>query len=118
MLAVALLLATGTQTLDAMVKAATTCPPARPNEITVCGNRERERSRYLSPLPPEPEVGDPLARSVARERYDLLDHDGSGAGSCSAAGANGMFGCGFKKHKAWATQRAGARDPRGPLYDK
>lgn len=120
MLAALLLAGAALSPLDAAIHASIACPPPKAGEITVCGRRDEpgERSRYLSPIPPEYEVGDPRARSVARERYDLLDYDGGGAGSCSAVGANGMFGCGFKQHKAWATQRAGARDSRGPLYDK
>ncbi len=120
MLAALLLAAAALSPLDATIHASVApCPPPRAGEIVVCGRHDNgERSRYRSPSAPEYDVGEPLARSVARERYDLLDHDGGGAGICSAAGANGMFGCGFKKHKAWATQRAGARDPRGPLYDK
>ncbi len=78
MIAVALLLAaaTGTATLDAMVKAATSCPAPAAGEIAVCGRRgEDERSRYLSPLPPEYEPGDPRARSVSAERNALFDYD-------------------------------------------
>ncbi len=122
MIAVAfLMMATVTNPLDAAIKAAISpCPPAVNGEITVCARRAEpgERSQFLSPITPEYEVGDPRARSVARERYDLLDHDAGGANTCSTVGPGGMFGCRFKGHKAWATQRAGARDSRGPLYDK
>ena len=120
MLAALLLVAAALSPLDAAIHASVAlCPPPRSDEIVVCGRHDDgERSRYRSPIAPLYDVGDPRARGVARERYELLDYDGGGAGSCSATGANGMFGCGFKKHKAWATQRAGARDSRGPLYDK
>ena len=121
MLAVALLVAaTGTEALDAMVKAAIVCPPPVRGEITVCGRRDApgERSRYRSPVPSEYEVGDPRARSVAHERYDLLDFGDMGGKICSTVGPGGAFGCRYEKHMAWAAQKAGARDPRGPLYDK
>ncbi len=102
-----------------MVHAAFACAVLVKSEITVCGRSDAgERSRYMSPLPQDYAAGDPRARSVARERYDLLDYNGGGAVSCSTAGAGGMFGCGYKKHMAGASQRAGAHDPRGPLYDK
>lgn len=119
MLAAALLAAVALSPLDAAVKASVApCPSA--GEITVCGRRSdpAERSRYLSPLPLDFEVGDPRARSMARERYDLLDYDAGGANTCSTVGPGGAFGCKFKKHKAAVAQRSGARDPRGPLYDR
>ena len=121
MLAVALLLAaaTGTARLDAMVKAATACPPGTGGEITVCGRRgEDERSPYLSPLPREYEVGDPRAQSVSAERNGLFDYDAGGSGSCSAVGLTGNMGCGFQRHKRWVLQKAGAADGRGPLFAK
>ena len=120
MIAVALLLAaTGTEALDAMVRAAIVCPAPAKGEITVCGRRgDSERSRYLSPLPQEYEDGDPRARSVGRERYDLLDYGDMAGKICSTVGPGGALGCGYEKHMAWAAQKAGARDPRGPLYDK
>lgn len=90
-----------------------------PGEITVCGRRDTgERSRYLSPLPPEYERGDPRAQSVSAARNGLLDYDAGGLGTCSAVGPNGNLGCKFRDFKRWVLQRAGARDPRGPLYDK
>ena len=54
MIVVALLLAaTGTETLNAMIKAAITCPSPGQSEIAVCGRRNDsgERSRYLSAIP-------------------------------------------------------------------
>ncbi len=120
MIAVALLLAaaTGTEALDAIVKAATACPKPAAGEIAICGRRDDERSRYLPPIPQEYAVGDRRARGVARERYDLLDYGDMGGKICSTSGPGGAFGCQFEQHKAWATQKAGARDPRGALYDK
>ena len=121
MIAAALLLAaTGTEALDAMVRAAIVCPPPAKGEITVCGRRDEpdQRSRYLSPIPLEYAVGDPRARSVARERYDLLDYGAMGGKICSTVGPGGAFGCRYEQHMARAAQKAGARDPRGPLYDK
>ncbi len=121
MFAAALLLAASTATLDNMVKAAVApCPPPWHGEITVCARRAEpgERSRYLSPIPPDYEVGDPRARSVSAERNGLFDYDSGGAGSCSAVGAFGANGCFANAEKRRIQQRAGARDHRGPLYDK
>ncbi len=120
MLAIALVLAVATNPLDVAIRAAIApCRPTAKDEITVCGRRDpAERSPYLSPLPFDYAAGDPRARSVARERYDLLDYDAGGANTCSTVGPGGQYGCQFKRHKAATAQRAGARDPRGPLYDK
>lgn len=106
--------------LDAAIKASVApCPPPVAGEITVCGKRsEVEARRYLSPIPSEYDVGDPRARSVSAERNGLFDYDAGGTGSCSVTGAGGSMGCGFQRHKRWVLQRAGAADPRGPLYDK
>lgn len=108
-----------TNPLDAAIKDAVRCPVPRADEIVVCGRREPgERSRYLSPLPPEYDRGDPRAQSVSASRNGLFDYDAGGSGSCSAAGLNGAYGCSFRDFKRWVLQRAGARDSRGPLYDK
>ena len=106
--------------LDAAIKASVApCPVPVGGEIIVCASRrEDEARRYLPPIPSVYEVGDPRARSVSAERNGLFDYDAGGTGSCSAAGAGGAYGCGFQKHKRWVLQRAGARDGRGPLYDK
>ncbi len=120
MLAAVALLAMASS-LDAAVRAAIRqCPLPMKDEITVCGRRDDPgaQSKYRSPLPFEYEIGDPRARSVARERYDLLDYDAGGANTCSTVGPGGQYGCQFKRHKAAAAQRTGARDPRGPLYDR
>lgn len=120
MIALTLAAAAALSGLDAAIKASVApCPPPVKGEITVCGKRgEEERSRYLSPIPGEYEVGDPRAQSVSAARNGLFDYDSGGTGSCSATGAGGVMGCGFQKHKHWVLQRAGARDSRGPLYDK
>lgn len=120
MIAAALLAAVVLSPLDAVIKASIApCPPPKAGEITVCARRdEPERSRYRSPIPQEYAVGDPRARSVARERYDLLDYGDMGGKTCSTVGPGGQFGCGYQGFKAWVAQRAGARDPRGALYDK
>jgi hypothetical protein len=120
MFAAVLLLAASTAALDTMVKAAVApCPPPH-GEITVCARRTEpgERSRYLSPIAPDYDVGDPRARSASAERNGLFDYDSGGAGSCSAVGAFGANGCFAKAEKRRIQQRAGARDHRGPLYDK
>jgi hypothetical protein len=93
------------------------CPKAAPGEIVVCADAEPPKSPYRLPLPTEPDRGDPRTISVSRERNALFDYDAGGMHSCSTAGAAGQSGCGFKKHKAWVEQRAGARDPRGRIYD-
>jgi len=116
--AVLLLAASGTGALDAMVKSATACPPSATGEITVCGTRERERSRYLPPLPLEYEPGDPRARSVSAERNGLFDYDGGGLMTCSNVGPFGGAGCFAKSNKRKMQQRAGAPDPRGWLSSK
>lgn len=123
MIAAALLLAaaaTRTEVLDAMVRAAITCPAPKADEITVCARHVEpgERSRFLSPIPQEYVVGDPRARSVARERYDLLDYDAGKMDGCSTTGPGGQLGCNYRSFKGRVEQRAGARDSRGALYDK
>ncbi len=120
MIALALTAAAALSGLDAAIHASVApCPLPVAGEITVCGRRgAEERSRYLSPLPAEIEVGDPRAQSVSAARNGLFDYDSGGTGSCSATGAGGMMGCGFQKHKHWVLQKAGAKDGRGPLFDK
>ncbi|UAJ09408.1 hypothetical protein [Polymorphobacter megasporae] len=120
MIVVALAVAAALSGLDAAIKASVApCPPPVAGEITVCGKRgEDEARRYMSPLPSDYEVGDTRAQSISAARNGLFDYDGGGTGSCSATGAGGSVGCGFQKHKHWALQRAGAKDSRGPLYDK
>lgn len=120
MIALAFAAAAALSGLDAAIKASLApCPAPVKGEITVCGKRgEDEARRYLSPIPSAYEVGDPRARSVSAARNGLFDYDAGGTGSCSSTGAGGMMGCGFQKHEHWVLQRAGARDSRGPLYDK
>ncbi len=121
MLAALLLAAAALSPLDAAIHASVApCPPPDKGEITVCGRREvpGERSRYLSPIPSEYEVGDPRAQSVSAERNGLFDYDAGGSGTCSAVGLTGAMGCGFQKHNRWALQKAGAADGRGPLFAK
>lgn len=120
MLAALLLAATVLSPLDDAIHASVApCPPPKSGEIVVCGKRDAgERSRYLSPVAPDYEVGDPRARSLSAERNSLFDYDAGGAGSCSAAGYYGAAGCFAKAEKRRIQQRAGARDHRGPLYDK
>ncbi len=93
------------------------CPKAKPGEILVCADADPLRSPYRLPLPSVPDPDDPRNASVSRERNGLFDYDGGGIGSCSASGAGGQSGCGFQRHKRWVEQRAGARDPRGRLWD-
>jgi hypothetical protein len=55
---------------------------------------------------------------MSAARNGLFDYDSGGTGSCSVTGAGGATGCGFQRHKHWVLQCAGAKDSRGPLYDK
>ncbi|PZN95672.1 MAG: hypothetical protein DCF31_06050 [Alphaproteobacteria bacterium] len=93
------------------------CPKAGPGEIVVCAIPDPPKSPYRLPLPIERDPDDPNTISVSRERNALFDYDAGGMHSCSTAGAAGASGCGFKRHKNWVEQRAGARDPRGRLWD-
>lgn len=94
------------------------CPKARPGEIVVCADGEPAPSPYRAPFRPGPVVGSRNSVSVGRERNGLVEMglDG-GAGSCSAAGAMGMYGCQFREHKRRVEQRANARDPRGRIFE-
>lgn len=94
------------------------CPEALPGEIVVCADIEPLPSPYRSPLPFDPDPGARTSVSVSRERNALFDYDAGGMHSCSPAGAAGASGCGFKKHKAWVEQRAGAKSKGGYLSDK
>ncbi|GGE04466.1 hypothetical protein GCM10011529_08560 [Polymorphobacter glacialis] len=93
------------------------CPKAAPGEIVVCADVERPKSPYRLPLPLEPDPESRNSISISRERNALFDHDAGGMHSCSTAGSAGQSGCGFKRHKSWVEQRAGARDPRGRIFD-
>ncbi|MFZ4690185.1 MAG: hypothetical protein ACOYLS_13180 [Polymorphobacter sp.] len=94
------------------------CPKAAPGEIVVCADLEPPKSPYRLPLRMPPERGSKNSISVSRERNALFDYDAGGAGSCSASGLAGIYGCGFKAHKAWVEQRAGARSGGGRIYDE
>jgi hypothetical protein len=94
------------------------CPKPKPGEIVVCADGEPPKSLYRLPLPATRDPGDKHSISVSRERNALFDHDAGGMHSCSTAGAAGASGCGFKRHKAWVEQRAGARAKGGYLFDK
>ena len=92
------------------------CPTAVPGEIVVCADAEPPKSPYRLPLPVSIDRGSRNALSVSRERNALFDFD-DGMLSCSPSGASGGAGCGFKRHKAWVEQRAGARSGGGRIYD-
>lgn len=94
------------------------CRRIAPDEITVCADRDQRVSPYRLPLPVELEEGDMRARSISRERNDLMDFDAGGNGTCSNVGPGGGTGCNLKALKKSMQQRANARDPRGPAYDK
>ncbi len=94
------------------------CPKPKPGEIVVCADAYPPQSPYRLPLPTEPDRGAKSSVSVSRERNSLFDYDAGGMLSCSTAGAAGGAGCGFKKHKNWVEQRAGAIDPRGYIFQK
>ena len=93
------------------------CPKPVPGEITVCANSEPRKSPYRLPLSLPPERGSKNSISVSRERNALFDFDAGGAGSCSAAGIAGSYGCSARAHKAWVEQRAGATSGAGRIYD-
>jgi len=78
------------------------------DEIVVCGRR-RDNLRYRLPLKSsEPVVGSFGARSVAAERYALMqDRSEGGSGSCSAVGPNGVAGCMTLRWKMADEQSAG-----------
>jgi hypothetical protein len=94
------------------------CPKAAPGEIVVCANLDPPKSRYRLPLPTEPGRGDPNTTSVSRERNGLFDHDSGSIGSCGTVGAAGSYFCGFREHKRWVEQRAGAPAGGGWLFSK
>jgi hypothetical protein len=94
------------------------CPKPLPGEIVVCADSEPRKSPYRAPLKVPPERGTKNSISVSRERNALFDHDSGGAGSCSASGLAGNYGCGTKAHKAWVEQRAGSRSGGGRIYDR
>jgi hypothetical protein len=94
------------------------CPKAKPGEIVVCADVEPLKSPYRLPLKMPPERGTKNSISVSRERNALFDFDAGGIGSCSTAGAGGASGCGFRDHKQWVEQRAGAKSGAGRLYDE
>ncbi|MDO9487217.1 MAG: hypothetical protein Q7J32_02505 [Sphingomonadaceae bacterium] len=83
---------------------------AKPDEIVVCG-RKQENLRYRLPLPSsEPVVGSYGARSVAAERYRLMqDRAEGGSGSCTTVGPNGVAGCMVLRWKMEDEQNAGRR---------
>ena len=108
------LLAADTATIPPILSAI--CPKAGPGEIVVCADAEPPKSPYRLPLPVAIDRGSRNAVSVSRERNALFDHD-DGMLSCSPSGASGAAGCGFKRHKAWVEQRAGARSGGGRIYD-
>ncbi len=93
------------------------CPKARPGEIVVCADQDPPRSIYRLPPNLPPVEGSKESISVSSERNRLFDYDGGGTGSCSTSGAGGASGCLFNRHKRGFDQRAGAKDPRGNLYD-
>lgn len=94
------------------------CPKPKSGEITVCAVQEPAPSPYRAPFKSGPVVGSRNSVSVGRERNALVEMgmDG-GAGSCSASGAMGMYGCSFGDHKHRAEQRAGSKDPRGRVFE-
>jgi hypothetical protein len=93
------------------------CPKAEPGEIVVCADPEPRKSPYRAPLELPPERGTKNSISVSRERNALFAYDFGGAGSCSASGLAGNYGCGANAHKAWIEQRAGSRSGGGRIYD-
>jgi hypothetical protein len=93
------------------------CPKAKPGEIIVCADADPPKSPYRLPLEMPPERGSKNSISVSRERNALIEPDAGGIGSCGAAGAGGMSGCGLQAHKRWVEQRAGARSGAGRIYD-
>lgn len=94
------------------------CPKAAPGEIVVCADLDPPKSRYRLPLPTEPDRGDRNTISVSRERNGLFDHDSGSIGSCGTVGAAGSYFCGFREHKRWVEQRAGAPAGGGWLFSK
>jgi hypothetical protein len=93
------------------------CPRPLPGEIMVCSDAEPHKSPYRVPFSLPPERGSKNGISVSRERNALFDYDSGGAGSCSAAGLAGSYGCGGRAHMNWVEQRAGARSGAGRIYD-
>ena len=94
------------------------CPKPVPGEIVVCADPDPPNSRFRLPLPVERDRGDPDNISVSRERNALFDHDSGSIGSCGAVGAAGSYFCGFRAHKRWVEQRAGAPAGGGWLFIK
>jgi len=94
------------------------CPKPKPGEILVCADGELAPSPYRAPIKPGPEVGDKTSISVSRERNALVElgMDGGG-GSCSTAGAMGMYGCQFQEHRRWVEQSANSKDKRGRIFE-
>lgn len=94
------------------------CPKPKDGEIIVCASKDPPKSPYRLPLPSPPDRGSRNSASVSRERNALFDYDSGGMLSCSTSGASGSAGCGFKAHKNWVEQRAGAKSGGGYLYDE
>jgi hypothetical protein len=84
----------------------------------VCADSDPPKSPYRLPLPLPPDRDAKSSISVSRERNALLDYDAGGMQSCSATGSAGASGCGFKRHKAWVEQRAGAKSGAGRIFDQ
>lgn len=69
------------------------CPrTGEPDEITVCGRRDRN-SRYRLPLLQDGFNPDGPVESVARERERLMEGGETGIDSCSTVGPGGWTGC-------------------------
>lgn len=94
------------------------CPKAKPGEIVVCADKDPPKSPFRLPLPTPPDRGSRNSVSVSRERNALFDYDSGSIGSCSTVGAAGSYFCGFRAHKQWVEQRAGARSGGGYLFDE
>lgn len=86
--------ATALATLDALLAPPSACAASGlGGDIIVCARRRTDPERYRLPLRADGFDPDGSLESVSRERNGLMEGGGSGAGSCSAAGAGGWTGC-------------------------
>jgi hypothetical protein len=97
--------------------AAQACQPD-PDDITVCGRRNRGDGYRV---PPPPDGFDPggTVDSVSRERHRMLDVGAVGTQSCSAVGPGGWTGCVFNDWRRADEQWAGRNHghwPRARLH--
>jgi hypothetical protein len=93
------------------------CQPD-PDDITVCGRRNRGDGYRV---PPPPDGFDPggTVDSVSRERHRMLDVGAVGTQSCSAVGPGGWTGCVFNDWRRADEQWAGRNHghwPRARLH--